>query len=165
MKREFEKDKCVINSKCLATVWRCRACSQDRTLSEANNYIDCRAPIPIHSNTTQYPLIADIDTAKGIKFDNGKLRYDLIPIEVEEEMAKVLTFGAAKYAPNNWQKVEDFEERYYASLRRHLSEWRKGNNYDEESKLFHLSQALTCLAFLVWNARIMELPSDKEQHK
>lgn len=83
------------------------------------------------------------------KFDGDKLKYELVPVEVMEELAKILTYGAKKYAPNEWQKVEPFENRYYAALMRHLVEWRKGNHYDDESKLLHLSHAFCCMAFLL----------------
>lgn len=62
----------------------------------------------------------------GIKDDADKLRYDLLDIDFEEEMAKVLTEGAKKYAPNSWQKVDDAKNRYYAALRRHVAAVRKG---------------------------------------
>jgi len=86
---------------------------------------------------------------QSVKFDGDKLRYDLSPVEVEEELAKVLTYGAKKYSANSWQKVEPFNDRYYAALRRHISEWRKGETIDPESGLHHLSHALCCVAFLL----------------
>lgn len=45
---------------------------------------------------------------EGKKFDEEKDRYDLVPPEIEEAIAKVLTFGAAKYgleARNEWQRL------------------------------------------------------------
>lgn len=87
----------------------------------------------------------------GKKHDDGKLRYDLIPHEVEEELAKVLTFGARKYDDNNWQGVGF--DRYLAALRRHLAADRRGELLDEESGFLHLSHALCCLAFMVWKRR------------
>lgn len=84
------------------------------------------------------------------KDDQFKTRLDLIPPEVILELGKVLTFGATKYDANNWQKLPDFEDRYYAAALRHLMAWRLGQNFDEESKLLHLSHALCCVAFLIW---------------
>lgn len=89
----------------------------------------------------------------GRKDDRGKLRMDLIPPEVMEALAEVLGYGAQKYAPNNWQRLTDFEDRYYAAALRHLMAWRKGTGLDSESGLSHLSHALCCLAFLVWRER------------
>jgi hypothetical protein len=89
-------------------------------------------------------------TLQGLKFDSEKLRWDLLPMGCMEEIVKVLTFGARKYAPNNWQLVEGAEERYYAALLRHLSEWRKGNLIDDDSGLSHMSHILCNATFLMW---------------
>jgi len=83
-----------------------------------------------------------------MKFDSGKLRYSLVPPKAMREMAKVLTYGAKKYKPNNWQQVDD-TTRYIDALYRHLEAWRSGEKVDAESKLSHLSHALTNIAFLI----------------
>lgn len=91
------------------------------------------------------------DKKLGMKYDSGKLRYDLIPPEILEELAKILTHGAKKYGDNNWKLLEDPMDRYYAALMRHLQEWRKGNSIDEDdSGELHLSHALANIAFLVY---------------
>lgn len=83
----------------------------------------------------------------GIKDDDGKLRYDLVPVLAHEALAEVFTYGAKKYGDNNWQMVET--DRYVAALFRHLNAWRKGEKYDPESSLSHLKHALTNAAILV----------------
>ena len=98
-----------------------------------------------------FKLVNENTTSKGKKFDSDKVRYDLIPQGVDEELAKILTFGAKKYGENNWQKLDNFNNRYYAAARRHLEAWRSGEDIDPESGEHHLSHALTNLAFLVWN--------------
>ena len=84
----------------------------------------------------------------GVKHDEGKNRLDLIEPEFIEGVGKVLTFGADKYEPNNWQKVEDAEDRYYAAALRHLIAWRKGEKTDPESGLSHLDHAACNIMFL-----------------
>jgi deoxycytidylate deaminase len=84
-----------------------------------------------------------------MKFDTDKLRYDLIPVEATKGLAEVLTYGAKKYKPNNWQGVDD-KARYTAALYRHLEAWRAGETVDEESGLSHLSHAITNIAFLLY---------------
>jgi hypothetical protein len=84
----------------------------------------------------------------SIKDDFGKLRYDLIPVEVIEELAKVLTHGASKYTANSWKRVEI--DRYYAALWRHLMAWRKGEKVDSDSGLSHLGHAIANLSFLLY---------------
>lgn len=96
----------------------------------------------------------------GRKFDADKTRWDLVPMEVIEEIAKVLTFGAKKYEPNNWQHVPDFKNRYFASLMRHLVAHRSGITKDEESGMSHLSHALCCLVFLAWEEKQNSVPEE-----
>ncbi len=85
---------------------------------------------------------------KGLKHDQGKLRFDLLPPLAMEELSKVLTFGAEKYEPNSWQAVDGAIERYEAALLRHLFEIKKGNHTDPESGLHHISHVLCNAAFL-----------------
>ena len=89
------------------------------------------------------------DITAGRKNDQGKNRLDLIEPEFIEGIGEVLTFGTAKYEPNNWQNVEDAEDRYYAAALRHLMAWRRGEVVDEESGLSHLKHAATNLMFLL----------------
>lgn len=96
-------------------------------------------------------------TKKGLKFDGRdndgtemKLRYDLIPWECIEELAKIFTFGAKKYSDNTWQNVEDFENRYWSALQRHLIAHRRGELRDIETGEFHLSHALWNVVALLW---------------
>jgi len=89
----------------------------------------------------------------GKKYDAGKPRWDLLPLEPIKAVVDVLTFGAKKYAPNNWKKVARPRERYYAALQRHLYAWRLGEKKDPESGLPHLAHALCCLVFLAWFER------------
>lgn len=83
-----------------------------------------------------------------MKFDTSKLRYDLIPTSTTKALAQVLTYGAKKYKPNNWQNVDDID-RYIAALYRHLEAWRDGEKVDKESGLPHLAHALTNVVFLL----------------
>lgn len=86
----------------------------------------------------------------GRKFDGEKLRYDLIPPECEELLAAVLTYGAIKYDANNWQNLKDYEDRYYAALRRHENLRRMGETYDHESGLPHSAHMFTNAMFILW---------------
>jgi hypothetical protein len=94
------------------------------------------------------------DTA-GRKYDTGKARFDLMPATAELKIAEVLRYGAFKYAPDNWRKVENPEARYLAAALRHINAWRRGESRDPESGLSHLAHAATSLMF------VMELVSDE----
>ncbi len=91
----------------------------------------------------------------GLKYDEGKTRFDLYPLDAYEGCAKVLTFGASKYTPGGWKSVPQPKQRYYSALIRHLNAQMKyihdGNEglaLDEESGLPHLDHAQCCLIFL-----------------
>lgn len=83
------------------------------------------------------------------KFDDGKLRFDLIPPRASKALAQVLTYGAKKYAPESWRQVPDGKERYLAALYRHLNAYQCGELLDCESGISHLTHALCNAAFLV----------------
>lgn len=84
----------------------------------------------------------------GRKDDKEKNRLDLIEPEFIEGIGEVLTFGADKYEPNNWQNVEDAKNRYYAAALRHLMAWRKGEKLDPESGISHLDHVACNIMFL-----------------
>lgn len=86
----------------------------------------------------------------GQKFDTGKPRWDLLPWIEVEEIVKVLTNGSTKYSDNNWKFVPNAKERYFAAAERHITAWRKGELFDDEDGLHHLSHAGCCLLFLRW---------------
>lgn len=88
------------------------------------------------------------EIGQGRKFDGGKLRYELIPHELLEALAKALTYGANKYEDNNWQKVE--QKRYIGASFRHLVAWIKGETHDSESGLHHLVHLLANVGFMLW---------------
>lgn len=84
---------------------------------------------------------------KGMKFDDEKPRYDLLPPYAIDTMCKVLTFGAKKYSPDNWKKVE--RVRYIAAAMRHMFALLRGETYDSETGLHHGAHAMCCLSFIV----------------
>ena len=51
----------------------------------------------------------------GRKDDAEKPRWDLLPFGPVREVVEVLTFGAKKYAPDNWQRVPEPRRRYFAA--------------------------------------------------
>lgn len=84
----------------------------------------------------------------GIKYDENKPRWDLLPFDALNEIAKVMTYGAIKYEPRNWEKGMSWS-RVFASMQRHLSAWFHGNDVDVESKMSHLSHAACCMLYLL----------------
>lgn len=112
-----------------------------------------RGERPFPANCAAYlyraiPSLAPNAEPEGRKDDQGKRRYGLIPHGALGALADVLTFGAKKYAPENWRKVANWRERYYDATIRHLEAWRAGEYLDPETGLPHLAHALACLVFL-----------------
>jgi len=85
---------------------------------------------------------------KAIKFDEDKIRMELMPVYTIQEISKVLTFGASKYADRNWEKGFDYS-RVYGALQRHMTSWYSGEDKDSETGLSHLAHAGCCLMFLL----------------
>lgn len=88
----------------------------------------------------------------GIKHDSGKAPIDLIPYEALEEIAKVLAFGAKKYARANWAKGIAISRLCSAALR-HIFQYLMGENKDNESGLHPLAHAGCCIIFALWMIR------------
>lgn len=89
----------------------------------------------------------------GVKHDQNKIRWDLVPYDAVNEIAKVLTFGAAKYEARNWEKGMNWS-RAFGALQRHLTRWFHGQDKDKETRLTHLSNAGCCIFFLLaWELR------------
>ncbi len=84
----------------------------------------------------------------GKKDDSDKLRLELLPPDAIGEIALVLTKGANKYTPRNWEKGIAYG-RVYGALQRHLAEFWKGNDIDPEWGIHHLAHAGCCLLFLL----------------
>ena len=94
-------------------------------------------------------VIPSTDAANnGLKFDTGKLQFSLIPPEIKLYLAEILTFGAKKYAPDNWKKID--VKRYYDALERHMNAFQLGEECDSESGMHHLKHALTNMMFICY---------------
>jgi len=118
------------------------------TLESAPKDFGLEVGRPIDTYQLESIVARYIKSIGGKKFDGGKLRYDLIPADTFKQLVEVITFGANKYAPNNWQKVES--DRYIAALYRHVEAWRMGEERDQESGLHHLAHAMCNVLFLLW---------------
>lgn len=86
--------------------------------------------------------------SEGRKDDSAKPRYDLIPPELLEGTAQVLTFGATKYGQRNWEQGMAWG-RPFGALMRHMWAWWRGEEKDQETGMSHLWHASCCIAFLI----------------
>jgi len=84
----------------------------------------------------------------GVKHDAKKTRYELLPPELLEAVAQILTFGAEKYTDRNWEKGISYG-RVFGALMRHLWDWWARKGLDAETGKSHLWHAGCCIAFLI----------------
>lgn len=87
---------------------------------------------------------------EGVKHDQGKPMFHLLPWECLIEVAKVVTEGADKYEPNNWKYIPDARNRLASAALRHISKHMIGEKIDEETGRYHLAHAISNLLFLLW---------------
>lgn len=111
------------------------------------------------------------------RYNKGKLRYDLLPVDPLKELVKVYTNGAHKYTvymdeqgnkvsgkditleqsvglsvvedgADNWKKGLSWKG-CMASVQRHIESWRAGEDVDEELGTLHLANAAWGLFALI----------------
>lgn len=87
----------------------------------------------------------------GMKNDrlDDKTRWELMPLDCLEDIARVYTEGAKKYGDNNWQNLENGYERYKGALLRHLYA-AESETFDEETGCRHLAQVAWNAIALLW---------------
>nr|WP_277987365.1 dATP/dGTP diphosphohydrolase domain-containing protein [Halomonas litopenaei] len=86
----------------------------------------------------------------GLKYDSEKPRTDLLISDMPralEAVSQVLTFGAEKYSPGNWQYVENADSRYLAAALRHEMALARGEQNDPETGVHHLAHVACCVLF------------------
>jgi nucleoside 2-deoxyribosyltransferase len=97
------------------------------------------------------------ESKEGVKFDQGKTRYDLIPGYPLNELAKIYTYGTQKYDDNNWRKGMKWGRLFGAMMRHAWAFWR-GESIDPESGLHHLAHAAwQCFALMDYEKTKPEL--------
>lgn len=90
---------------------------------------------------------------EGVKYDGGKLRYDLIPPDALEQLAAIYTMGAQKYDEHNWRNGMKWS-RIFGALMRHAWSWFAGQDIDPESGLNHMAHAAWNCFTLITYSRI-----------
>ncbi len=80
----------------------------------------------------------------GLRYNDDKVGHDLLEPHAINELAKVFTAGAKKYAPNNWLRGMKWST-MIGCLKRHINAFERGEDYDPETGLLHMAHA-------AWNA-------------
>ncbi len=89
-------------------------------------------------------------SGEGTKYDDGKIRWDLLPFASLDSVADVMTYGAGKYGDRNWEDDGLSAERLEAALGRHYSLHMQGEALDKESGRPHLAHVATCALMALW---------------
>jgi uncharacterized HAD superfamily protein len=112
---------------------------------------------------------------KGLRYNEGKLPYNLIPSSLTREISKGLLYGKNKYSikdndgniisdgSNNWKKGLKASETI-GSLLRHIEAYKNGEDFDPESGLYHLALAACNIGFLIDGYENSNFIDDRE-HK
>jgi hypothetical protein len=77
------------------------------------------------------------NSATGVRFNSGKLRWSLVHFGSLEPMVRALEFGARKYDDHNWKKGLPPKE-ILESMQRHLAALIDGERLDPETGLPHI---------------------------
>lgn len=94
----------------------------------------------IKSETDSSACAFCLEGKVGIKDDSNKNQLDLLPVFPLWEIGRVYSYGAVKYAPDNWRRGISYR-RIIAAVLRHLYKWLGGEQLDPESGLPHLGHA------------------------
>lgn len=111
--------------------------------TERPAFYDGERFVPFEENPERH-----VYTTGAIKDNKSKPRVDLLPSLPLVEIAKVLTYGARKYKPNNWRFGLPWGDTY-ASMQRHLLAWQNREDKDPETGISHLAHAGCQLMFLL----------------
>lgn len=90
---------------------------------------------------------------EAMRFTEGKMRFDLLPIEALIELTRVYDMGAIKYDDNNWRKGMKWSQ-VYRPIFSHLFKWLSGQTVDSETGCHHLAMvAWNCLTLVTYQIR------------
>jgi len=119
-----------------------------------------RAAPAVHSTLGEDIEVRSVSPS-GAEKGTKLARYDLIPAEALEELAKHYGRGAVKYAPHNWAKGYEWSKSFAAMMRHAWAFWR-GEDIDAETGSPHLAavawHALTLLQFRLTHPKYDDRP-------
>lgn len=93
-----------------------------------------------------------LDLSEGTKHDQDKPKMDLLDADALEGLARVLTFGAKKYAAHNWRNGIT-NSRLIGAMLRHIFAIMRGEFTDPESGLPHIDHVGCCWMFISNNLK------------
>lgn len=104
------------------------------------------------------------EESTGVKFDQDKPRFDLVPQGPYYKVVELYTHGAKKYGDRNWEKGIVFS-RLIAAAQRHLHSFVCGENEDRESGCHHLASVVFyCFAMMEFQIRGKRELDDRQSY-
>lgn len=82
------------------------------------------------------------------RYNDNKVRLDLVPPSLEMEVGQVLTKALVKYEENNWRRGMKWNK-CIASLKRHLNSFQQGEDLDPETGEKHITHVIVNAMFLM----------------
>ena len=129
----------------------CSTCDPSGMGENLTNWVSMQFLDKVENGPWEQVVAGLSETVKqGVKYDDGKARWELIPFRAMRDVVDVLTYGSRKYADDNWKIVPDARKRYISAAFRHLTDWAGGEKKDSETGKSHLAHAICCLLFLLW---------------
>lgn len=113
-------------------------------------------------NKKEKDFTATTGKGQGLRFNKGKLRYDLVEPHAFRDFVEVLTDGANKYFDRNWENGLSWTS-VLASLKRHIQAIELGEDRDPESGRLHIAHAACNVHFL--NAFYYTFPQGDDRPK
>lgn len=93
----------------------------------------------------------NVQKEKALRYNEDKESMALIAPNAILTLGAVYTYGAEKYAPDNWRKGLSHRECISSALR-HIFKWLAGETADAESGLHHLAHAAwNCLTVVEYS--------------
>ena len=102
--------------------------------------------------------MSDETPKAGVKNDQGKVKFHLVPIEPLWALAKLYTVGAVKYTAWNWAKGMSWG-RLYDAMERHGKKWAIRQKFDLKDGQHHLIAVAWC-AFTLYVYELFGLGVD-----
>jgi len=94
-------------------------------------------------------IVAQEDQDKGIKYDQDKLPYHLLPYDALDEVVKVLQHGAKKYSSRNWEQGIEYSRLYSAATRHAKDFFQYREQFDNDSGIHPIAHSICNLLFLL----------------
>lgn len=134
----------AVERECMPTAVTCN-CKIDRGTDEIGRCRNCGASKLVY--TELHP--AEPIKREAVKTQEGKTRFDLLPVDVLRGVADVMALGAKKNGRVEWDWLHGKAwSAYYGAALRHVLAFGEGRDDDDDSGLLHLDHAIASLMIL-----------------